>query len=64
MKAGDRVPLPFVGRPHVPGELLVVGWVAYTNSLGDRYKTGFCRRYAIRTMEFVTVDNPDYEYQD
>lgn len=38
------------------------GYVAYSDELGIRRKTGFCRRYDPDTRSWLRVENSDYEY--
>jgi hypothetical protein len=39
-----------------------VGYIDYTDKLGIRRKTGFCREYHSATRSWHRVENSDYEY--
>jgi hypothetical protein len=41
---------------------ICIGYVAYTDDLGVRRKTGFCRRYDPSTRSWLKMENSDYEY--
>lgn len=44
--------------------LHVLGYVAYTDTLGVTRRTGFFRYFDVKRQRFRVVDDPEYEYQD
>lgn len=45
--------------------LWVLGWLEYTDDLGNPRRTAFCRDWSTTTERFSPVkDDPDYEYAD
>ncbi len=44
--------------------LYVYGYLMYADDVGNTRTTAFCRKYLAGRDRFITVDDPDYEYED
>lgn len=60
-KEGDLIRIGY--HPHA---LYVMGYIEYVDDIGTPRRTTFCRQYREGLPEgrFVTVDDPDYEYEE
>ncbi len=49
-------------------QVLVVGWIRYSDGAGMLYRTGFCRVYTgavgMTSARFRKSPDEDYEYED
>ena len=75
IRNGERIPVTIQSRFNITdaqiravrqGDLIIcaVGEFTYTDQLGTKRRTGFCRNYDVSTHMFVASKNEEYEYQD
>jgi len=51
-------------RDRNPQSLYFIGYIIYEDVLGGKRRMGFCRRYDETTERFITVNDPNYEYEE
>jgi hypothetical protein len=74
LAAGAACKLPFVPTAITSGDrnktinlgasMYAIGKITYTDELGNRRETGFCRQLDYARGKLLAVQDPDYEYTD
>ena len=55
---------PHIAAFRLPNILHVYGRLLYRDKLGNFRRTAFCRQWDEERDRFITVEDPDYEYED